>query len=149
MGEEVVGSLVIGAGGLDEIGARRGERAEGAGAQVDLILGDLTHGLEHRQDAVRRQLAAEVVDRPVTGKVELRPRQLVRPESGEEGLFAVLAELGVDDVGPFRLERAHVPQAGDKLLGDARRDTGGPGVVAAHAPGAAQKQRQDGGERRG
>ena len=87
--------------------------------------------------------SAELSDGVGARRIEALPFQLIGPEGRQEGVLAVLRELGVVAIVPARLRLTHVTQAGREAFGDGR--VGGRSeleVLATNEIGAEQDREQ-------
>ena len=122
---------------LDDVPLTGGHRWRDAAG--DVVLPPFGGGLA----ALGEQGRAELRDGIGTRRIEAMPFELIGPEGGQEGVFAVLGQFGVVAVRPARLDLAHVTEARGEPFGDRRaRGAGDLEVVSAHEIGDEQQDQQ-------
>ena len=80
--------------------------------------GDVVEVRAGRRTALGEERRAELRDGVRTRRIEALPFQLISPEGSQEGVFAVLRQLGVVAVVPARLRVAHVAESGGEPFAD-------------------------------
>ena len=109
------------------------DHIETAGGRSGLdAAGDIVEVGAGRHSALREERRAQLRNRVGARRIEALPLELVGPEGRQEGVLAVLRELGVVTIIPARLRVAHVAQAGREAFADGSMG-GGSGLEVATA----------------